>query len=417
MQRYYRGWMISLLLALLATPAQAHPKAPDLPPDASTAQYRAALGGRLLLSGNDGLDALVQLGERNLAWLEHINSFRPSGDKLSLTSKATQSGIPIDKPSEYNPTLIQAKLTALKPKIPASMLPVLFQNQPFTDQPPVALDDYLTASRELDRVYQSGLRWRMMSSYLPYLSERRHEDVRGWYFLSRDPERAAKLRDLAHQPADFQKSAQSWLTGLCFNNDETGDITLCQKEVASQISQNKDLEAYYDAKAPAAKAIFDSYFAIPDGVARPEIRFEAGEAPKLIVPFTDPGTPEVRSFLQDNIQDEWRYQAWHLELPFATTEGLAHVEFVPGVVPHVNALGGDTITMNSTQPLTEYDAQWTIRHEFGHVLGFPDCYVEFYESERNVIVNYQFDIDNLMCSRRGHIQERHVAELQRTYTK
>ena len=82
-----------------------------------------------------------------------------------------------------------------------------------------------------------------------------------------------------------------------------------------------------------------------------------------------------------------------------------------------NRVGGDTIVMNATQPLTEYDAQWTIRHEFGHVLGFVDCYVEFYESERNVIVNYQFDVENLMCSRRGHIQQRHVDELQRAYAK
>jgi hypothetical protein len=336
---------------------------------------------------------------------------------LSLTSKATQNGIPIDKPSEYNPTLIQTKLTALKPKIPAAMQAVLFNNQPFTDQPPVTLDDYLTASRELDRVYQTGLRWRMMSGFLPYLSDRRHEDVRGWYFLSRDPDRATKLRDFAHQTPEYQATAQTWLIGICFNNDQTDTITTCRKEVQSLINTKRDLEVYYEAKAPAAKAIFDSYFTIPEGVARSEIQFQAQPQPKLTVPFTDPATPEVRSFLQDNIQDEWRFKTWHLELPFSAAGNLAHVEFVPGVVPHVNALGGNTITLNSTQPLTEYDAQWTIRHEFGHVLGFPDCYVEFYESERNVIVNYQFDIDDLMCSRRGHIQERHVSELQRVYTK
>lgn len=408
--------MITFLLALTAL-AHAHPKTPDLPPDATTAQYRSALGARLLLSGNDGLDALVKLGERNLAWLEHINSLRPAGDKLSLTSKATQSGIPIDKPSEYNPTLVQQRLSDLKPKIPAVMQDVLFNNQTFTDEPPVALDDYLAASRELDRIYQLGLRWRMMIGYLPYLTERRHDDVRGWYFLDKDPNRADKLRDFAHQSADFQKSAQTWLTQLCFNNDSSDQITNCQREVQNQISQKKDLEGYYQQNAPAAKQIYESYFTIPDGVARAEIRFEAPLAPRLLVPFTDPGKPEVRSFLQDNIQDEWRFQSWHLELPFATNSGLAHVEFLPGVVPHVNALGGDTIILNSTQPLTEYDAQWTIRHEFGHVLGFPDCYVEFYESERNVIVNYQFDIDDLMCSRRGHIQERHVSELRRVYTK
>jgi len=52
--------------------------------------------------------------------------------------------------------------------------------------------------------------------------------------------------------------------------------------------------------------------------------------------------------------------------------------FEPGVTPHVNGIGGRIITMDANAPLDDYDVSWTIRHEYGHVLGFPDCYVEFY---------------------------------------
>jgi hypothetical protein len=391
---------------------------PDIPPDAPSSMYRNFPGARLMTAAtDDGLDAIVSLGERNLAWLGHINSLRPANDKLSLTSKDTQRGIPIDKPSEYNPTLIQQKLVDLKPKIPAAMQAVLFGGGAFTDTPPVAVDDYLTASRELDRVYQSALRWRMMSSWLGYLAEQRHNDLRGWYFLSRLEGRADKLKNFSHQDAALQAQLRGWLTSLCYNSDEGDSIDACAARVAGKIQDGGDLEAYYQSLAPAAAAIYQQYFTIPDGVARPEIRFEDGGRPRLVAPFTDPGNDDVRRFLQDNIQDEWRFQSWHLELPFDTRGDLPRVEFLPGVTPHANQLGGDTITMNATQPLTEYDAQWTIRHEYGHILGFPDCYVEFYESERNVIVNYQFDVDNLMCSRRGHIQETHVNELKRAYGK
>ncbi len=57
-----------------------------------------------------------------------------------------------------------------------------------------------------------------------------------------------------------------------------------------------------------------------------------------------------------------------------------------------------------------------IRHEYGHVLGFPDCYVEFYDSEAKAIINYQIDTTNLMCSRRGKLQEKHFLELQAQHT-
>jgi hypothetical protein len=39
-----------------------------------------------------------------------------------------------------------------------------------------------------------------------------------------------------------------------------------------------------------------------------------------------------------------------------------------------------------------------LAHEFGHVLGFRDCYVEFYEADSDQFVFYQLDPRNIMCS-------------------
>ena len=71
--------------------------------------------------------------------------------------------------------------------------------------------------------------------------------------------------------------------------------------------------------------------------------------------------------------------------------------------------------MDANSPLSEYNVQWTIRHEFGHVIGFPDCYHEFYDATESTMISYQIDITNLMCSRRGHLQQAHVDELRRVY--
>ena len=78
----------------------------------------------------------------------------------------------------------------------------------------------------------------------------------------------------------------------------------------------------------------------------------------------------------------------------------------------VGRLGGG----GSDSDTVHYD--WhTLSHEFGHVLGFPDCYVEFYDRDIGAIVSYQLDITNLMCSRRGHLQQRHYDELEITYSR
>lgn len=405
--------VLPLLVSLMA---QAAPSVvPDIPPDAESSMYRSVMSPQQLKANFDGLDDIVALGERNMQWLGYINSFRQPGDKISLTSKDSQRGIPIDKPSEYNVPLIQEKLAVLRPQLPASMQSVLFDGAEFTKEPPVALADYKNWSREVDRVYQSALRWRMMAGWLDYLSENRHRDIRGWYFLSRLENRAEKLKNFRSLDGDEQAQIREWLTSMCFNEDRSDDRENCAGSIDRLIQVGSDLEAYYSQKARISQSIFDEYFTIPSYAPRQEIQWEGDH---LVAPFADPGREDARAFLQDNIQDEWRFESWYLALPIVNSGwGIPRMEFESGATPHVNGLGGDVITMNAEQPLTEYDAQWTIRHEYGHVLGFPDCYVEFYEPERNVIVNYQFDTENLMCSRRGHIQQRHVDELLRAYSR
>lgn len=411
--------LLALIAILLPLPSHAAPEKshiPDIPPDASGAFYRerAPLIPTLEDVNNaDGLGAVMGMGTRNLEWLQHINSFRPANEKISITSKETTRGYPIDAPNEYNPEIILAEFNAIKASIPASMRTVIFENAAFTKELPVELKDYIQWAWRVDRNYQSAARWRTMGPWLGQLERRRRNDIRGYHFLSRLAGRAEKLRAFDTQPNKAE--LRGWLVGLCFNNGNT--LTACEREVDAKISAKADLEEYYQGKRVQAAAIYDAYFAIPAFAPRREYRMEAGPngTTRFLTPFQDPGADDVRHFLRFNIEDEWKLGDWHLEMPFVNDSSLAQIVFEEGATPNVNGLGGDTITMNASQPLTEYDAQWTIRHEFGHVLGLPDCYVEFYVSERKSIMNYQIDVDNIMCSRRGHVKQENVNELKRAY--
>ena len=85
------------------------------------------------------------------------------------------------------------------------------------------------------------------------------------------------------------------------------------------------------------------------------------------------------------------------------------------VADRVNVVGVPAITPAADRVNPPGSVPPTIRHEYGHVLGFPDCYLEFYDTNLNQMVQYQLDITNLMCSRRVHLQQSHYDEMKRVY--
>jgi hypothetical protein len=71
--------------------------------------------------------------------------------------------------------------------------------------------------------------------------------------------------------------------------------------------------------------------------------------------------------------------------------------------------------MDSLYSIESNTSRWTIRHEYGHVLGFTDCYLEFYDTIEKAMVYYEIEVDNLMCSRSGRLKPIHQQLLQSAY--
>ncbi|PWU19053.1 MAG: hypothetical protein C5B49_06340 [Bdellovibrio sp.] len=354
------------------------------------------------------LDEVLRFGKRNLDWLRVINDHRD--DKVSFTSEATQAAHPIDDPIEYNETLIMQAYGDLIQHLPARMRAVLVEQAPMTEDPGLDLLEYLSWGRKADVVYQKAARWLIMQRYLDYLKSRRSEDVRGYYNLRKDTEREEHFAEF-NSLSDAQKKTYSdWLLGICMNARQTQED--CAQELKQAILDQK-VNSFYAKYFHDAEDNWNSFFDIPQDRKYPEILWDSRQPNLTRIAFMEPETEERRQFLQSNIQDEWRWLGWALQIDFSPSRGVL-VKWQEGITPHVDHFS-NTIFMDANSPLTEYNVRWTIRHEFGHILGFPDCYLEFYDEDRAVMVQYQLDITDLMCSRRGKLKERHWLELQRNY--
>ena len=360
-----------------------------------------------------GLQDVVYAGHRNFEWLEFINQHRE--EPLSLSSPETQKSYPIESPLYYNPEIILARFQRFKEEVPQALGDVFFGEEDFPQSPTTDIETYLKWARKIDGLYQTSLRWRMMSAYLPSLRQRRWRDIRGYYFLQKEVGLEEILMQWHSLPLEKRSTLKKHLLHMCLNRKR--NRPLCNQVFEEHVIANT-LWDFYIEHLLHNKSLYDSYFKISN--PRRDFSWKQGHSIASF-PFSST-SPEIQDWLREHIEDEFQIfykdkansiiKNWSLKLVFKTF-AQASVRFVPDVVPHVS--GGNTIYMNANTPRTDYNAQWTIRHEFGHVLRFPDCYVEFYDDKEEAIINYQIDTTNIMCSRTGSFKEEHFRELQRHY--
>lgn len=402
------------LLTLLGAVAMASAfsQIPHLELEMTSSEYRAALQSRDDGEENNELDPIIKMGKKFFDWTKLINENRPIDKKLSISNPQTQPAYPIESPRISSPKIILNAFSKLKMELPESIKSVVLGVATPTVNPPVSDDDFIAWGMKIDNLYGSASRWLLQEPWLWGYASKKQTDVRGYYFLSKVSNLEGELAQWDNLAEEKRKQYFGWIASLCVNGGSSDDR--CGNQLDEVIKKKGGPISFYQEHLKNGKIKWDELFLISE--KRDDIHWTGASLSLLKTPFVKPESQEIEGFLKSNIEDEWRWGDWGLKLDFIQGGyNTTHVEFIPGATPHVNGLAGSTITMDANQPITEYHVQWTIRHEFGHTLGFPDCYVEFYDTNTREMISYQIDTSNLMCSRRGKLQDKHYKELKRVY--
>lgn len=375
---------------------------------------------RLLENSDKGLDSeedkqiemLLAVGKKASKWIEVVNNERQPGNRLDLSSPGSSGGIPMDKPQKSSTELIMKSYMEFLNTTSPLITDVVTSSQELPSDPPLTIGDeeFVIALRKLDRIYSGVIRWAGQREYKAWYINKAIFDVRGYVFLTNTPNLEEVLNSYPTMSTENKTKYYSWLFGLCKNGD-FGPAD-CRVELDKYVGNNR-LYSFYTRFSKYGKSMYDLFFTLKK--TRAEIKWNADKT-ILNSPFQTPERPDVHRWLKANIEDEWRGLGFNLIIDYKKNmSNYPRIEFKEGVTAHVNEIAGNIITMEAEYPIESKDQKYTIRHEYGHVLGFQDCYLEFYDTSEKVMVYYEVDVDNIMCSRNGRLKPTHIEELKKSY--
>ena len=404
-------------------PKTQQEQTPHVFPDASAQEIMAYMAAEPEIATSaetikaaDDLKDVIDMGQRVYAWLDVVNAKRAADQKLSFSNKENVKAYPIEAPKIYNAELIRAEHKDAVAKTPKAMLAVLQAKTALPETLPVSDKEFLEAGLLVSSAYDGAARWIMMQNYLPSLRQDQVNDVRGYVYFMKVKDVENLLENFKSQSEQTKADIREALTQMCLNNQAYGSYRKWCADSVATAEKNDNLFNNYKRNLMRAQYKYENYFNLDRWLMRDDIEWTSKDSKTLHYPFLQPAEANITAYLRDNIEDEFKMAGFQLKLDFTTmdSEGLSRLEYQTGVTPH--AFKG-RIVMDKNEPITEWSSQWTIRHEFGHLLGFTDCYVEFYDDSKDAIVNYQLDVTDIMCSRRGVFQKHHYDRLKAAYYK
>ena len=102
--------------------------------------------------------------------------------------------------------------------------------------------------------------------------------------------------------------------------------------------------------------------------------------------------------VKELIQNIWSNKKIKIKLEYQVEykENYLKIEFKNRFNSYVSKNQPLTIVMGTKDDI--FSRNKILVHEFGHILGFNDCYLEFYDVDTNELIYYELNTKNLMCS-------------------
>jgi hypothetical protein len=374
--------------------------------------------------GIQNLSEIIDLGARLLTWVDILQKDTPIQDREQIWRRVDRIGNEptYEKPLYYNEHIILDTYSTTLANTPKAIVDILKGSAALPTNPPEGFDikTLMNYLRPLHVIYSDASRWLALYRWR-YSLNKAQLDFRGALKLIAA---RSQLTDITEKWSQLSLSEReafiNRVSEACPITNE-GSEAACRSDAEANLSASEkgQLAAQWLSKMlVASQKVIDAQFGVRtthSGVTKKtSANFHEILIPTLWI------EPDTLSWIQERVNESWFFKdivgVTLYNVP-SYVRGAVRVKWQKGVLPNVNGVAGDIITMDSNTPKWLEEAQAVMRHEMGHVLGFTDCYTEFWDETLSAFTYYSLDPSDAMCALSGQYLTRHKDALLEGYFK
>ncbi len=263
-----------------------------------------------------------------------------------------------------------------------------------------------------------ALRWENANCHAEELAKNYQKDI-SFYLILKGYECTPEGRRPPGVPFCLQEVFQGWsrqeylemrgrlrpsLISLC-SKASGRSVQACEADFAGAVAAKKIMAWYTQYRDQVQAKYYRPLFEMRPGPKNYSCeKASNGKMTIMTIPYV-PASDSVDSALLEIGQSYWRQnnQFFIKFVPVNPKEvvpaNALKINVQANVLSHVRDDRPNELVISSSVLQNRIILKMTIAHELGHVIGFPDCYIEYLnQAVEEELVYYEVDSSNLMCS-------------------
>ena len=260
-----------------------------------------------------------------------------------------------------------------------------------------------TASEEIFYLYQNAMRFEGQKCSFSQMTRKKNQDVKPYlemldFCTEKNGDGLCSSETIMNLSTAESKFVEEKTIKLCKAFDSSDVNCQAQFNIHRMNKTIPTLVALYQKKFEAER--YNKMFTLRDSHLKYQCQKNEDVTTMTVKIYSQHLDVITLNFLLKSVSESWTRGNFRLNLEVSDQPGSDVVEILPSTtgvsyVPDNNNRKVFLSTILDIESLKK-----VLAHEFGHVLGFPDCYTEFFDNQNKDLVYYEISKENtnIMCS-------------------